>query len=244
MQDLRLIGVHEDGHAPAARGRRGQPLPVRAGRAASGRRATGPSPAGAAADRDRRRSASRGVQSMIRAGPDGRGGGRAGRVDGREGAPLRGTDPRRARVHVAGPGPAGPGPVAGCAPRGRPCRPSQGRVAQRMRERASTPSQRVGRWRGVDKARGPSSLTFAAGGRQRQAAWTLRPAAAHGRGGSTTRPAGSATTSPRRWVRCRSSYAAGRRTCTTSRPRAAWPRPRGAPPRPRGPARRRSRSTS
>ena len=96
MQDLTLIGVHEDGlHLLLAD--------------AEGNRYTVPldDSLRAAARRDRPRLGQlqielagglrpAAVQSMIRAGLIGRGGRRAGRVDGREGAPVRGADPRRA----------------------------------------------------------------------------------------------------------------------------------------------------
>ena len=57
MQDLRLIGVHEDGHHLLLVRRRGPALPPPPRRGAAGRGPTRPSPAGPAADRDRRRTA-------------------------------------------------------------------------------------------------------------------------------------------------------------------------------------------
>ena len=112
---------------------------------------------------------------MIRAGLDRRGGRRALRLDRREGAPLRGPDPRRARarrrpgpqvrlraarrLHGCGPHPRRPGSASGCAPAGST------RGAARGTPGAPT------------RAPGPSSLTFAAGGRQREAAWHFDPLA-------------------------------------------------------------------
>jgi hypothetical protein len=53
----------------------------------------------------------------------------------------------------------------------------QGRVAQRMRERGVDPETNVvwDAWRGVDESVWTVVLTFAAGGRQRQASWAYNP---------------------------------------------------------------------
>jgi hypothetical protein len=52
----------------------------------------------------------------------------------------------------------------------------QGRVAQRLRERGVDPDTNVwDSWRGIDETHWTVVLTFAAGGRQRQAAWTYDP---------------------------------------------------------------------
>ena len=52
----------------------------------------------------------------------------------------------------------------------------QGRVAQRMRERGVDPDTNAwDSWRGVDETHWTVVLTFAAGGRQREATWTYDP---------------------------------------------------------------------
>ncbi len=59
---------------------------------------------------------------------------------------------------------------------GAPVPTLQGRVAQRMRERGVDPdSSAWDSWRGVDETLWTVVLTFAAGGRQRQATWTYDP---------------------------------------------------------------------
>ena len=59
---------------------------------------------------------------------------------------------------------------------GAPVPTLQGRVAQRMRERGVDPdSSAWDSWRGVDETHWTVVLTFAAGGRQRQATWTYDP---------------------------------------------------------------------
>jgi hypothetical protein len=59
---------------------------------------------------------------------------------------------------------------------GAPVPTLQGRVAQRLRERGVDPDANAwDSWRGVDETHWTVVLTFAAGGRQRQATWTYDP---------------------------------------------------------------------
>ena len=169
------IGVHEDGQHLLLSDAEGQRFRVALDE-----------PLRAAARRDRPRLGQlqieidgglrpREVQALIRAGPDRRGGRRARRLDGREGAPLRGPDPRRARVTSpawpARSGCAAAGRRTGSAP--RPCR-----AGSRERLRGPRRRPRVGACgtRGA-ATRGAWTvvLTFPAGGRQRQAAWPFDP---------------------------------------------------------------------
>ena len=102
MQDLRLIGVHEDGHHLLLADADGGRYRLTPRRGAASRGPPRPAPARPAADRDRgRAAAARG------AGPDPprpvrRGGRRPRGLDRREGAPLRGPGARRARARRPG----------------------------------------------------------------------------------------------------------------------------------------------
>ena len=180
MHDLRLIGVHEDGRAPAAgRGPTATRFRVPRRRDAARRGAPRPAPAGPAPDRDRGRSApSRGPGADPCRG-DGRGGGRPVRVDGGQDPPLRGGDPRRAGPH-RGPGPVDPGPAArwllgvdgadAAGPRG----------AADAGAAAWTPTPAAGTRGGASRTtHWTVAVAFAAGGRQRQATWAYDPVTAH-----------------------------------------------------------------
>ena len=175
MPDLRLIGVHEDGLRLILAGPGGEHYTVAIDDALR-----------TAARRDRPRMGQlqieidgglrpREVQSLIRAGGStedvaDRAGWSVDKVRRYEGPILAerahvADQARQVRVRHRG------GATAGAAPT------LQGRVAQRMRERGVDPDTSTS-W---DAARAPEAttwsvtLTFAAGGRQRQAVWTFDP---------------------------------------------------------------------
>ena len=172
MQDLRLIGVHEDGvHLLLAddEGNRYQ-VPLDESLRAAARR-----------DRPRLGQLQievegglrpRDVQAMIRAGLTARRC-RAGRVGRGEGAPLRGPDPRRARTR----GGARPtGPVA--QPWGTGGAATLGaRVAGDSGPGSSTPEATQWDSRRTDRGVWTVVVLFNAGGRQREAAWDFDPLA-------------------------------------------------------------------
>ena len=174
MQDLRLIGVQEDGQHLLLAGPDGTHF-----------RLALDEPLRAAARRDRPRLGQlqieidggmrpREVQSLIRAGATAeevadRAGWTVEKVRRYEGPILA------ERVHVADQARLVRVRSRGGAT-GSTVPTLQGRVAQRMRERGVDPESSVwDAWRGVEETLWTVVLTFAAGGRQRQAAWTYDP---------------------------------------------------------------------
>ena len=174
MQDLRLIGVQEDGEHLLLAGPDGTHF-----------RLALDEPLRAAARRDRPRLGQlqieidggmrpREVQSLIRAGASAeevadRAGWTVEKVGRYEGPILA------ERVHVADQARLVRVRSRGGAT-GSTVPTLQGRVAQRMRERGVDPESSVwDAWRGVEETLWTVVLTFAAGGRQRQAAWTYDP---------------------------------------------------------------------
>jgi hypothetical protein len=174
MQDLRLIGVQEDGQHLLLAGPDGTHfrLPL-------------DEPLRAAARRDRPRLGQlqieidggmrpREVQSLIRAGATAeevadRAGWTVEKVRRYEGPILA------ERVHVADQARLVRVRSRGGAT-GTTVPTLQGRVAQRMRERGVDPESSVwDAWRGIEESLWTVVLTFAAGGRQRQAAWVYDP---------------------------------------------------------------------
>ena len=180
MQDLRLIGVQEDGEHLLLSGPDGEHYRLVLDDALR-----------AAARRDRPRLGQlqiemeggmrpREVQSLIRAGAT------AEEVAERAGWTVEKV--RRyevpiiaERVHIADQARlvrvrtrGGSGGSAGSS--GSVAPTLQGRVAQRMRERGVDPDRNVwDAWRAVEERHWTVVLTFAAGGRQRQAVWTYDP---------------------------------------------------------------------
>ena len=174
MQDLRLVGVQEDGEHLLLAGPDGTHF-----------RLALDEPLRAAARRDRPRLGQlqieidggmrpREVQSLIRAGASAeevadRAGWTVEKVGRYEGPILA------ERVHVADQARLVRVRSRGGAT-GSTVPTLQGRVAQRMRERGVDPESSVwDAWRGVEETLWTVVLTFAAGGRQRQAAWTYDP---------------------------------------------------------------------
>ncbi|HYQ32378.1 MAG TPA: septation protein SepH, partial [Lapillicoccus sp.] len=174
MQDLRLIGVQDDGEHLLLAGPDGTHF-----------RLALDEPLRAAARRDRPRLGQlqieidggmrpREVQSLIRAGASAeevadRAGWTVEKVGRYEGPILA------ERVHVADQARLVRVRSRGGAT-GSTVPTLQGRVAQRMRERGVDPESSVwDAWRGVEETLWTVVLTFAAGGRQRQAAWTYDP---------------------------------------------------------------------
>jgi hypothetical protein len=174
MQDLRLIGVDEDGEHLLLAGPDGTHYRLALDEALR-----------AAARRDRPRLGQlqiemeggmrpREVQSLIRAGATAeevaeRAGWTVEKVQRYE-VPIvaervhMAEQARQVRVRSRGGGSGSPAPTL------------QGRVAQRLRERGVDPDTNVwDSWRGIDETHWTLVLTFAAGGRQRQAAWTYDP---------------------------------------------------------------------
>lgn len=174
MQDLRLIGVQEDGQHLLLAGPDGTHF-----------RLALDEPLRAAARRDRPRLGQlqieidggmrpREVQSLIRAGATAeevadRAGWTVEKVRRYEGPILA------ERVHVADQARLIRVRSRGGAT-GTTVPTLQSRVAQRMRERGVDPESSVwDAWRGIEETLWTVVLTFAAGGRQRQAAWTYDP---------------------------------------------------------------------
>ncbi|MEP6630520.1 MAG: septation protein SepH, partial [Lapillicoccus sp.] len=174
MQDLRLIGVHEDGLHLLLTGPDGEHFTVAIDDALR-----------TAARRDRPRMGQlqidldgglrpREVQSLIRAGGSteevaDRAGWSVDKVHRYEGPILAerahvADQARLVRVRHRGGSAAGPTPTL------------QGRVSQRMRERGVDPDTSTwDAWRSPEAASWTVALTFAAGGRQRQASWVYDP---------------------------------------------------------------------
>ncbi len=174
MQDLRLVGVQEDGQHLLLAGPDGTHF-----------RLALDEPLRAAARRDRPRLGQlqieidggmrpREVQSLIRAGASAeevadRAGWTVEKVRRYEGPILA------ERVHVADQARLVRVRSRGGAT-GSTVPTLQGRVAQRMRDRGVDSESSVwDAWRGVEETLWTVVLTFAAGGRQRQAAWTYDP---------------------------------------------------------------------
>lgn len=180
MQDLRLVGVHEDGEHLLLSGPDGEHYRLALDDALR-----------AAARRDRPRLGQlqiemeggmrpRDVQSLIRAGATAeevaeRAGWSVEKVRRYE-VPIMAErvhmaeQARLVRVRSRGTSGSSPGSSGSAAPT------LQGRVAQRMRERGVDPDRNVwDSWRAVEERHWTVVLTFAAGGRQRQALWTYDP---------------------------------------------------------------------
>jgi hypothetical protein len=182
MEDLRLIGVQEDGQHLLLSGPDGEHYRLvldDALRAAARRDRPGLGQLQIEMEGGMR---PREVQALIRAGAT------AEEVAERAGWTVEKVRPYEVpiiaeRVHIAeqarlvrvrsrgGSGPGGSGGSGGSmAPT------LQGRVAQRMRERGVDPDRNVwDSWRAVEERHWTVVLTFAAGGRQRQAVWTYDP---------------------------------------------------------------------
>jgi hypothetical protein len=182
MEDLKLIGVQEDGQHLLLSGPDGEHYRLvldDALRAAARRDRPGLGQLQTEMEGGMR---PREVQALIRAGAT------AEEVAERAGWTVEKVRPYEVpiiaeRVHIAeqarlvrvrSRGGSGPGGTGGSG--GSMAPTLQGRVAQRMRERGVDPDRNVwDSWRAVEERHWTVVLTFAAGGRQRQAVWTYDP---------------------------------------------------------------------